>query len=170
MMKIYNLDASAIINGFYDKKARNIMVSGAVSEIKDINTEIILNNCIREGIITIEDVDKEDLINLDEVLLESGDITRLSNTDKDIIALSLKYERMGYDVICVTDDYSMQNVLKLLNLKYKSVNTKGIKETIKWVIQCRGCKKQYPADYAFDDCEICGSPIIRKRLNAHRNH
>lgn len=169
-MKIYNLDASAIINGFYERDAKNVMVSSAVNEIKDISTEILLNNCIDEGIITIEDVTSEDNKQLDEVLLESGDITRLSDTDKDIIALSLKYKNQGFDVICVTDDYSMQNVLKLLNLEYKSVSTKGIENTIKWIIQCRGCKKQYPADYEYDDCEICGSPIIRKRDKAHRSH
>ena len=169
-MKVYNLDASAIINGFYAKNARNIMVSGAVGEIKDLNTEIRLNACIDEGIIIIEDVDKDDLSQLDETLLKSGDITRLSDTDKDIIALSLKYEKLGYDVICVTDDYSMQNVLKLLNLKYRSVSTKGITNTIQWIIQCKGCKKEYPADYKYEDCEICGSPIIRKRSNAHRNY
>ena len=142
-MKVYILDASALINGFYIKDCLNIMTSSTVSEIKDINTEI---------------------------LLSSGDLTRLSDTDKDIVALSLKHKYAGDEVITVTDDYSIQNVLKLLNIKYKTVFTKGIKDTISWKKICKGCRKEFSADTSFEECDICGSPIIRKRVNAHTNY
>ena len=82
----------------------------------------------------------------------------------------LKHQKRGDEVITVTDDYSMQNALKLLGLKYKSVRTKGIKNTIKWKKICKGCRKEYPSDTAQEECDICGSPIIRKRMNAHSNH
>lgn len=39
-MKVYILDASGLINGFYSKKSPNFMTSSTVSEIKDINTQI----------------------------------------------------------------------------------------------------------------------------------
>ena len=169
-MKVYNLDASALINGFYMKDNLNIMVSSAVSEIKDINAEILLNNCIDEKILKIESVSADEYSRLNEVLLESGDYMRLSQTDKDVIALALKYESMGHDVITVSDDYSMQNVLKLLDLKFKSVFTKGIKKTIVWQNICKGCRKKYPGDTKLTECDICGSPIIRKRMNSHRNY
>lgn len=170
MMKVYNLDASALINGFYKKNCLNIMVSSAVAEIKDINAEILLNNCIDEKILKVESVDGKQYPQLGEVLLESGDNMRLSQTDMDVVALSLKYESMGYDVVTVTDDYSMQNVLKLLNLKFQGVYTRGIKETVKWQKICKGCRKKYPGDATLTECDICGSPIIRKRLNSHGNH
>ncbi len=169
-MKVYNLDASALINGFYMKDCLNIMVSSAVGEIKDINAEILLNNCINEGILKIESVDDEQYSKLDEVLLDSGDNMRLSQTDKDVVALSLKYKSLGHDVITVSDDYSMQNVLKLLNLEFRGVYTQGIKETISWQKICKGCRKKYPGDTKLTECDICGSPIIRKRVNSHRNY
>lgn len=168
-MKIYILDASGLINGFYSKDSLNLMTSSTVNEIKDINTEILLENCIEEGFIKIEDVDYSRDEQIREVLLDSGDFTRLSDTDKDIVALALKHKREGDDVITVTDDYSMQNTLKLLNLKFKSVRTKGIKKTIQWKKVCKGCRKEYPSDTALEECDVCGSPIIRKRMNAHSN-
>lgn len=169
-MKVYNLDASALINGFFNENELNVMVSSAVNEIKDINAEMLLNSCIKDNKIKIEDVNVGDYDQLNEVLLESGDLMRLSQTDKEVIALAIKYNSMGYDVITVTDDYSLQNVLKLLNLQFKTVYTKGISKTISWEKICKGCRKKYPKDTQEEECEICGSPIIRKRVNAHSNH
>jgi UPF0271 protein len=169
-MKLYILDASGIINGFYSKDSLNIMTSSTVNEIKDINTEMLLNNLINDGFLKIEDVDYSNDKEIDDILMSSGDLMRLSDTDKDIIALALKHDRKGDDVITVTDDYSMQNALKLLNLKFQSVRTKGIQDTIQWKKLCKGCRKEYPADSTLEECDICGSPIIRKRMNAHSNH
>lgn len=168
-MKLYILDASGLINGFYSKDSLNLMTSSTVNEIRDINTEILLNNCISEGFIKIEDVDYSEDEEIKDVLIGSGDFTRLSETDKDIVALALKHKRDGDEVITVTDDYSLQNTLKLLNLKFKSVRTKGIKNTIQWKKICKGCRKEYPADTSLEECDICGSPIIRKRMNSHSN-
>lgn len=169
-MKVYILDASGLINGFYSKDSLNLMTSSTVNEIKDINTEILLENCIDEGIIKIEDVDYSGDEEIRKVLLDSGDFTRLSQTDKDIVALALKHKREGDEVVTVTDDYSMQNTLKLLNLKFKPVRTKGIEKTIQWKKVCKGCRMEYPSDTTLEECDVCGSPIIRKRMNAHSNY
>ena len=32
------------------------------------------------------------------------------------------------------------------------------------LIVLAGCKKEYDDDYPFDDCEICGSRIFKKRI------
>lgn len=170
MEKLYILDASGLINGFYSKKSQNIMTSKTVDEIKDLQTQLKLDECLNNNLIKIEDIKDEDYDKIMPTLLESGDFLRLSDTDKGIVALALKYKNNGYDVITVTDDYSMQNTLKLLGLKFKSVNTKGIKNTIQWVRICKGCKKQYESDYPYDECEICGSEIIRKRLGGRNNY
>ena len=65
----------------------------------------------------------------------------------------------------VTDDYSIQNVLKIMGIPYRSVLTKGIEDVVGWVKICKGCKKKYPSDTVLIECEICGSPIYRKRIN-----
>ncbi len=42
--------------------------------------------------------------------------------------------------------------------------TEGITGIYGWIKICRGCRHQYPSDYQEEDCEICGSPVYRKRI------
>jgi UPF0271 protein len=162
--KIFVLDASAIIGGFYSKKSVNFTTPDVISEIKDLKSKILLQSAIEEGCIEIKDPDPVALKRLETVLNESGDILRLSEVDKDIVALAITLKNEGYDPTLVTDDYSMQNILKIIKMPYRSVLTKGIKDVIGWVKICKGCKKKYPPEYTMEECEICGSRIIRKRV------
>ena len=162
--KIYILDASAIIGGFYSKSYANFTTSGAVSEIKDLKSEILLQSAIENGYIKIDEPDDEDIKEINQAIESSGDILRLSEVDKNIVALALKFKRKGFNPIVITDDYSMQNTLKIIEIPYESVLTEGIKEIYNWVKKCKGCKKIYPSDYDFEDCEICGSPVFKKRI------
>jgi UPF0271 protein len=162
--KIFVLDASAIIGGFYSKKSANFTTPDVISEIKDLKSKILLQSAIEEGCIEIKDPDPAALKRLETVLNESGDILRLSEVDKNIVALAITLKNEGYDPTLVTDDYSMQNILKIIKMPYRSVLTKGIKDVIGWVKICKGCKKKYPPEYAMEECEICGSRIIRKRV------
>ena len=72
--------------------------------------------------------------------------------------------KLSENIKVLTDDYSMQNVLKIMNIPYDSIITEGIKGIYNWKKVCEGCKKEYSDDYPFDDCEICGSKIFKKRI------
>jgi Predicted nucleic acid-binding protein, consists of a PIN domain and a Zn-ribbon module len=167
--KVYVLDASAIIGGFYSKNYANFTTSGAILEIKDLKSELLLRSAIENGHIKVEEPDPEDINEINQVITSSGDILRLSDVDRCIVALAFKFKRNGFKPIVVTDDYSMQNTLKTIRIDYQSVLTPGIKEIINWVKICKGCKKRYPSDYKFEECEICGSPIFRKRIKTIKN-
>ena len=167
--KVYVLDASAIIGGFYSKNYANFTTSGAILEIKDLKSELLLRSAIENGHIKVDEPDPEDIAEINQVITSSGDILRLSDVDRCIVALSFKFKRNGFKPIVVTDDYSMQNTLKTIRIDYQSVLTPGIKEIINWVKICKGCKKRYPSDYKFEECEICGSPIFRKRIKTIKN-
>ncbi|AEG18588.1 PIN domain-containing protein [Methanobacterium paludis] len=166
--RVYVLDASAIIGGFYSKKTMNFTTSDVTSEIKDLKSKIMLQSAIEDGHIEIQDPDSEGVEKLGKVLRESGDILRLSDVDKNIIALAVTLKNKGFNPTLVTDDYSMQNVLKIIGMPYRSVLTEGIKEIVGWVKICKGCKKKYPPEYKFDECEICGTRVIRKRVKKNR--
>lgn len=166
--KIFVLDASAIIGGFYSKNEANYTTSDAILEIKDFKSKLLLESAIEKGNIVIEEPDEEDTEEIEKIIKSSGDVLRLSNVDKNIVALALKFKRKGFEPVVMTDDYSMQNTLKIIDIPYKSILTEGIKETVNWVKKCRGCKKIYPSDYQFEDCEICGSPIFKKRVRSKK--
>lgn len=162
--KVYVLDASAIIGGFSSKKHPNFITADIICEIKDLKSQLILESAIEQRSIQILEPELIDIKNVSKVIIKSGDILRLSDVDKNIIALAFRLKRETMHPIVVTDDYSMQNVLKIVNIPFKSVLTEGIRGIYGWVKVCKGCKKKYPPEYIYDECEICGTLIIKKRL------
>ncbi len=87
----------------------------------------------------------------------SGDLRRLSKTDIDVIALALDFKEKKEQVIILTDDYSIQNIANILNIKYQNITQKGIKKKFKWSYRCQGCGKYFKEN--INQCPICGSPI-----------
>lgn len=163
----YVLDASAFINGFEPKSDFNITVSEITDEVKDLKSRLILNQAIDDGKIIIQEAQKEFLDKLDETIAKSGDDLRLSDPDKKLLAVALALLDEGKEIKVLTDDYSMQNVLKILDIPYESIITEGIKGVYNWKKTCEGCKKEYPADYPYDDCEICGSKVFKRRIKTY---
>jgi endoribonuclease Nob1 len=164
MKKVYVLDASAIIGGFISKELKNFITATVISEIKDTKSRIKLESAIDDGYITIMEPDPIDIKKVTDVIDKSGDVLRLSTVDINLVALAFKLKRELIDPTVVTDDYSMQNVLKIVGIEYRSILTEGINEIYGWVKVCKGCKKKYPPEYDLDECEICGTRIIKKRI------
>jgi len=161
--KVYVLDASGIIGGFISSKHKNITSSAVISEIKDLKSQIVLQSALGQGNIIIEEPDSDALNKVQGAIENSGDILRLSKVDKTVVALAVSLTKK-YSPTVVTDDYSIQNILKILEIPYRSVLTEGIREIYGWIKICRGCRKKYPSNYQWDDCEICGSAVYRKRI------
>jgi UPF0271 protein len=55
-----------------------------------------------------------------------------------------------------------------MGIPFSGILTEGIKGIYNWKKVCEGCKKEYPDDYPFDDCEICGSKIFKKRIKVNK--
>ncbi|MBR4446952.1 type II toxin-antitoxin system VapC family toxin [Methanobrevibacter sp.] len=160
----YVLDASAFINGFKLISNNNFTVPEITAEIKDFESRLILDMAIDEGKLIIQDVETKYVDEVEKVISESGDVLRLSGADKKLIALALMLFNQGENVKVISDDYTIQNSLKIMKIPYSSIITEGIKGVYNWKKVCEGCKKEYSEDYPFDDCEICGSKIFKKRI------
>lgn len=163
----YILDASAFINGFEPTSQFNFTVSEITDEVKDLKSKILLDQAIEEGKIIIKEPKEEFIKELNEIISKSGDDLRLSEADKKLLALALDLKSENENIKVLTDDYSMQNVLKIIDIPYGSIITEGIKGIYNWVKTCEGCKKEFDADYPFDDCEICGSKVFKRRIKTY---
>ncbi len=161
--KAYILDASGIIGGYISSKYLNITTNSVISEIKDLKSQMLVESALKDGSIVIKEPDSDSLIQLQGAIEKSGDVLRLSEVDKELVALAIAL-RKNFNLLVVTDDYSMQNILKILQIPYRSVLTEGISEIYCWIKICRGCRKKYPPEYKWDECEICGSAVYRKRI------
>ena len=118
--------------------------------------------------LVIQDVPLENIKAVKEIISKSGDILRLSEPDIKLISLAYMLSRQGENVKVISDDYTIQNTLKIMDISYSGVITEGIKGVYNWKKVCEGCKKEYGEDYPFDDCEICGSKIYKKRIKVDK--
>lgn len=164
MVIYFVLDASAFINGFNLEFSNNYTAPEITEEVKDFESKLMLDMAIDDGRLIIQDVDERYMEYLDKIISESGDSLRLSVPDKKLIGLALMLNDENKEIKVITDDYTIQNTLKILNIPFSGVLTSGIKEVYNWKKVCEGCKKEFDEDYPFDDCDICGSKIFKKRL------
>jgi len=160
----YVLDASAFINGFKLINNKNFTVPEITAEIKDFESKLTFDMAIDEGKLIIQDVPYEYVEHVESIISKSGDVLRLSVPDKKLISLAYMLLKQENNVKVITDDYTIQNSLKIMGIPYSGIITDGIKEIYNWKKVCEGCKKEYDEDYPFDDCEICGSKIFKKRI------
>ena len=164
----YVLDASAFINGFKIISSNNFTVPEISAEIKDFKSKLNFDMAIEDGKLSIQDVPSEYISSVNDIISGSGDILRLSLPDKKLISLAYMLHEQGENVKVISDDYTIQNTLKIMNIPYSGVITEGIKGIYNWKKVCEGCKKEYDDSYPFDDCEICGSKIYKKRIKVNR--
>ncbi len=164
----YVLDASAFINGFKPTSKNNYTVPEITAEIKDFESRLVYDSAVDDGILVVQDVTKDYVDKTDEIISKSGDVLRLSVPDKKIIALALMLIDDGKSVKVISDDYTIQNTLEIMNIPYSGIITEGIKEIYNWKKVCRGCKKEFDEGYPFDDCDVCGSKIFKKRIKVSK--
>ena len=168
-MEIYYVfDASAFINGFKPTSKYNYTVPEITAEIKDFESRLLYDSAVDDGILIVQDVDRKFLEKTEENISKSGDVLRLSLPDKKIIALALMLIDEGKTVKVISDDYTIQNTLKIMDIPYSGIITEGIKEIYNWKKVCQGCKKEFEESYPFDDCDVCGSKIFKKRIKVNK--
>ena len=168
METYYVLDASAFINGFKPTSKYNYTVPEITAEIKDFESRLLYDSAVDDGILIVQDITKEYMDKTEENISKSGDVLRLSVPDKKIIALALMLRDEGKSVKVISDDYTIQNTLKIMDIAYDGIITEGIREIYNWKKVCQGCKKEFEEDYPFDDCDVCGSKVYKKRIKVSK--
>lgn len=152
------LDATAIRSGMTISGQHEWFITPSVKdELKKGKTgkdlELLIDLSLKVASPTVECIGK-----VKRAAEVTGDISRLSNTDVDVLALALELGAM-----ILTDDYSIQNLASVLKIEYQSGTTTGIKEVFHWTYRCRGCRRTFDSKEA--TCPICGSDIrvVRKK-------
>lgn len=148
------LDASAFIylNDFrmFDDV---FTVYDVIREVKDK-----INSIKMSGVnVSVIDPGKHAVQSVRQAAKETGDLSKLSETDVEILALAKEK-----NLSVVSDDYSVQNVAEKLGLTYISLFNKKITKAIRWSLYCEKCKKVYDNATV---CAKCGGSLVRKRLS-----
>ncbi len=148
------LDASALLSGAsFDGELYT--TPEAVQEVRRLGStpqlEAILATKVRVLSPAAESVEA-----VDAAARGTGDIARLSPTDRGLLALA---RELGGTIL--TDDYSIQNVAARLGLPYERVLERGITEVVRWRYRCTGCGRFF--EEAMKECPVCGSRVKTTR-------
>ncbi len=95
-----------------------------------------------------------------EAGMAAGNLGRLSDADQSLLGLALALQGT-----LLTDDYTIQDVARRLDIRCVGVNQDGITETKSWKPRCSGCGRWFDAPQKGDECPICGSPVKEKLVS-----
>ena len=139
--------------------------SSIIDELHSNTTQYIrLKLALEAGKLKVHTPSTASLEEVTEAARTVGDLTVLSEADKDILAVALDLSKSDFSPQLVSDDYAIQNVAEYLNIKYVSLTTFGIRYRFKWILYCPGCKRRYAPDTREKVCNICGTKLKRKVL------
>jgi len=156
---IYVLDTSAILSGkpINIDNAQIVTSPLIASELKPGGRDYQTFQFLKEKGLSIITPSAESLHKINQSSSETGDIGRLSDADKEILALAIDLKNDDKEIIILTDDYSIQNVANFLNITFQNISQPGITKKFKWTYQCRGCRKRFKEN--INDCPICGTSL-----------
>lgn len=157
-MKGLVLDTSALFYGKDHPQGYELVIPpGVVRELEKEGMGERLQLLLATRVRVLDPSDRSTK-RIEEEAKRTGDSRRLSDTDKEVLALALD---LGYQL--VTDDFSIQNLAAVLGIPYMGQEQRGISRVLEWESRCVGCGKRLPADV--EECDICGSATksVRKR-------
>lgn len=156
------LDTSAFIQGVLPSKGIQCYAPPSVKEEikKDLNR--IRYENLRRSEVLKEVIPLNSYVSrVEEAARKMGEES-LSRTDIEVLALGIQLKDGGEEPTLISDDYSVQNLADMLEIKYKSLATPGIKRRLSWTIYCPGCKRHFEEKPAEGICPVCGTEVKRK--------
>jgi len=146
----YVLDATAIRSGMTISGEGWYTTPSVINEIR-LGRQSRQLDILKEIAINVMSPDDDFKKIIEKAAQSSGDIGKLSETDKDILALALQL-----NAELISDDYAVQNIASILKISYRT-ELAGIREIVHWTYRCRGCGKFFEKEQV--DCPVCGSEI-----------
>ena len=152
------LDTAALLAWPIEKLSGGVVAMSQLRELENVSADrAMLVESIGLNWIS---PDEENLKLARDAANKSGDLTKLSNVDIDLIALCFQLDEILY-----TDDYRIQNTLSKAGKIWKHVIQTGITDVWIWMQICTGCGKSKNFKKGTNDsvCEHCGSPLKLKK-------
>ena len=152
------VDAGAFYTGlvFQSSASRYCTTDTVFEEVKHIKkSQGAIEVLLESNSLQILNPDKKSIEKVFSAARRTGDYPRLSEADISIIALALQLE-----VPLITDDYAVANVATTMKIPVKSLATRGITHTRKWMTYCSACGRTFGA--TAKECRLCGNALRRK--------
>ncbi len=125
---IYILDAAALLNNesfSFLPGDKYFTTSLVFAEWKEFRSRTLAQNAFASGSLTVQDPCPLSVQKTSGKCAQSGTI--LGDADISIVALAIEFRERGKKFVVITDDYSVQNVLKKLRIEFAGVAMGEIK-------------------------------------------
>jgi len=119
---LYLLDSSAIINDLNFELRENesyAMTNACLDELKGFREKNIAEAGMRQGVLSVRDPSAKSLETAKAIAKEKN-YYKLSEADVGVVALATDFKAEGKSFSVVTDDFLVQNFLKLLGLPFEA--------------------------------------------------
>ena len=163
MGHVYVLDTGALLTNWTLQNPELVLVTATsvVDEIENQPSRIRVENLKMSDRLREIAPEPIHLNRVRESAKVTGDITELSATDIDIVALALGERERGNEVTVVSTDLAVLNTSRYLRLGILDPSGK-MKELIFWVFYCPACSHQQEKDPGDLGCPVCGTKMVRR--------
>jgi endoribonuclease Nob1 len=154
----YALDAGAFYTGvvFLSSAGRYYTTQAVFDEVKHIKrSHGAIEALLESNTLQIVNSDRKSIEKAVAAARKTGDYQKLSEADVSIVALALQLE-----IVLITNDYAVANVASTLKIPVKSVASKGISHTRRWITYCSACGRAFGPNAK--ECRLCGNRLRRK--------
>jgi UPF0271 protein len=145
------LDASFFF-GDFPAEGDTFTVPSVIDELKDIRAKGNFEKWCARGL-RVQSPTEESKKRVISAAGTTKDVTVLSGTDRELLALALDLGAALY-----TDDFAIQNVALVLGVKTISLLQRKARR-VHWKYRCTGCGRYADHD---GECPVCGADIKRK--------
>lgn len=159
--RIYVHDASGLFAGVpLLLPGKHYTTLEIIREVKDKYSKRLLDFSLVSNRLKVIEPPDNIVLEITSKAGEVGELNRLSKADISILALAYWFKKKGYDVILVTDDYSVQNMALHLELVFMAIKTIGVKEMRRYEVYCPNCGWKGITNSTY--CPRCGFPLSRR--------
>ncbi len=134
-----------------------------LAEVLNKKSRDIIRGLYEGGLVKVKEPKRRSIEFILRFSRELGEDRKISIADLHVISLAYELRQEGEDVVVITDDFSIQNILSRLGIDYRAVR-RGIRRSIKWIYVCRMCGKVFKNLPSNGVCTICGGEVYRRPL------
>ena len=162
-LTLYVLDSTALIAGQTDFSRKEFVTTPSVlSEVMhEESVRNIVEVAVDCGQLEVSSPSEDSIREVERIATSTGDRVKLSRTDIEILALALERSKAGIDVVIISDDYSIQNLARRMNIKTVGIIHPGIRKQMTWVAYCPVCGTEYGVSNS-NLCVKCGIELKRR--------
>ncbi|MEZ0394024.1 MAG: nucleotide-binding protein [Desulfurococcaceae archaeon] len=133
---------------------------GNVEEVRDAESRDALDRALDLGLIAVAEPSPKYVRRVMAMARELGELPSLSEVDVEVASLALELAEAGRQVLVLTDDRDLQNLLVHMGIGFRPVRDRGIREARRYRAFCPNCG-YVPGKPGETVCPLCGSRIVK---------